>query len=127
MVKGHSPVAQWWSKKLLTSRLPVRVWPGEPSKIKLEPKGFLFYFTMGSARARLELALASSTNKECERKENLFSFPSRRSEGAYLLRKYAMSGRAFSRMTPRGPIFRRNMGDWPGKTKVPLADLFVES
>ena len=28
--KLDSPVAQWWSKKLLTSRLPVRVWPGEP-------------------------------------------------------------------------------------------------
>ena len=25
-----SPVAQWWSKKLLTSRLSVRAWPGEP-------------------------------------------------------------------------------------------------
>ena len=30
IMRWHSPVAQWWSKKLLTSRLPVRVWPGEP-------------------------------------------------------------------------------------------------
>ena len=29
-LETQSPVAQWWSKKLLTSRLPVRVWPGEP-------------------------------------------------------------------------------------------------
>jgi hypothetical protein len=28
----YSGVAQWWSKKLLTSRLPVRVRPPEPDQ-----------------------------------------------------------------------------------------------
>lgn len=33
VIPGYSGVAQWWSKKLLTSRLPVRVRPPEPRKI----------------------------------------------------------------------------------------------
>ena len=46
-----SPVAQWWSKKLLTSRLPVRVWPGEP-----------FFWNKKSSKSRLGTSLRSDAS-----------------------------------------------------------------